>query len=128
MEHAGVKKRADDRNKTDPNYAFGHYVNDACVKRGEEMVKEVIKEREKRAEDVKKEIGQQAKEAATYFAAKARGRVTLTGTARYNCFKCQYNAKSIKDEHGRSLCGFLCNNGEYFNPIEEASDDKEHKQ
>lgn len=125
---AGIKKRADDRNKTDPNYAFGHYVNDACVQRGEELVKEVLKEREKRSEGVKKEIGQQAKEAATYFVAKSRGRVTLTSGQRYNCFNCQYNGKGLKDEHERSLCGFKCVNGEYYNPIEEASDDKEHKQ
>jgi hypothetical protein len=128
METAGIKKKADNRNLTDPHYAFGHYINDACIKRGEELVKEVVEERKKKAESVKKEIYQQSKEAATYLAGKARGRITLTGGVRYSCFTCQYRGKGLKDEHGQSLCGFKCNNGEYYNPIGEESDDQEHKQ
>ena len=122
------KRKADERNKTDPHYAFGHYVNDACIKRGQEMVKEVEAARAKKAEYAKKEILQQSKEAAQYLAGKARGRITVSGGATsYNCFECEYRGLGLKDEHGQSLCGFKCNNGEYFKQKGEDRDDQEHK-
>ena len=123
------KRKADDRNKNDKNYAFGHYVNDACLKRGEELVQEVVKAREKQAEDVKKDVQHRCKDAAQHLGGMARGRLTFGGTSSYSCFECEYRGLGLLDKYGQTVCGFKCSNGEYFNQIKqgEESNDQEHQ-
>ena len=122
------KRKGDNRNLTDPNYAFGHYVNDACIQKGKELVKQVEESRKKKAESVKKDIAHASKDAAGYLSGLAKGRLRFGGTRTYNCFECEYKGMGLKDDLGQSVCGFKCTNGEYFSQKKElgGNDDNEH--
>ncbi len=117
------KRKGDNRNLSDKNYAFGHYVNDACLKKGEELVKDVIKSREKQAESVKKDIEHRCKDAAEHLGGIARGRQRYGGGRSYSCFECEHRGKGLKDKYGSALCGFKCNNGQYFKQKEKGGED-----
>jgi len=92
--------------KTGPkDRAFGQYVNSACQKRGQELLKQARESYKKRAEYNKKECYQAAKEGATYLSAKVRGRVSVFGIGTYSCFECVNRfKKSCKS----------CYNGDHF--------------
>ncbi len=88
--------------------AFGKYVNSACQKAGQKLLKEAKAEKQKKVDYGKKEIYQSAKEAATYMRNKARGKVTLYSTSSYCCFECRNRLKGP--------CRF-CMNGSKFEPV-----------
>jgi len=88
---------------------FGRYVNDACVKRGKELLKEAKEVHKKKAEDGKKDIYQSAKEGATYLRNKARGKIMIGTGVAYCCFECIYHRVNCSE------CR-VCQNGSSFEP------------
>lgn len=117
-------RRADTRNIKDDNFAFGRYVNSEAIEGGKKLLKQAEAEHRKRKEWADKEVRQSAKDAATYIAAKVKGRIWGSGQ-RYCCGECEYNGMGIQKD-GRSLCGWACNNGEYFTPKTKAEGEEDH--
>lgn len=94
------------------DYAFGKYINSEAQRGGELLAEKAAEEIVKRKKNADKDIQQSAKDVASYFSAKVRGRVQLSGQT-YCCFNCLYNKKGYVTEDNKPVC-VVCQNGSHF--------------